>query len=263
MLDYVQKKKLRVISTNALQEACKIAIKLKHNILVSYKSKSQPVTNADKQIDLYLRSFFKSKTPNIGWLSEESIDDHSRFNKKLFWCLDPIDGTRSYINGKPEYTISLALIKKNIPVLGIVLNPETEELFFAIKNKGAYCNENRINVRNKQNLSSSICAISSSEVAKIEEYDCFHKENIIKMGSIAYKIALVAKGKIDIAMSFTKKNDWDIAASQLILEEAGGVLKNILGKNMIYNSPYMKIDSVIAGNYKLVNKLLFKLNEKK
>ena len=110
MLDYVQKKKLRVISTNALQEACKIAIKLKHNILVSYKSKSQPVTNADKQIDLYLRSFFKSKTPNIGWLSEESIDDHSRFNKKLFWCLDPIDGTRSYINKKPEYTISLALI---------------------------------------------------------------------------------------------------------------------------------------------------------
>ena len=177
--------------------------------------------------------------------------------------MDPIDGTRSYINGKPEYTISLALIKKNIPVLGIVLNPETDELFFAIKNKGAYCNENRINVRNKQNLSSSICAISSSEVGKIEEYDCFHKENIIKMGSIAYKIALVAKGKIDIAMSFTKKNDWDIAASQLILEEAGGVLKNILGKNMIYNSPYMKIDSVIAGNYKLVNKLLFKLNEKK
>ena len=149
-----------------------------------------------------------------------------------------------------------------MPVLGIVLNPETEELFFAIKNKGAYCNENKINVDNNQNLSSSICAISSSEIAYIREYNCFHEENIIKMGSIAYKIALVAKGQIDIAMSFTKKNDWDIAASQLILEEAGGVLKNKSGKNMIYNSQYMKIDSVIAGNYKLINKLLLKLNEK-
>ena len=250
-------------SRKAILEAGKIAKRLKKNISVKYKSKNQPVTNADVTIDNFLKIFFEEKTPDYGWVSEESEDNKSRYNSDLFWCLDPIDGTRSYINGKPEYTISLALIKKNIPVLGIVLNPETDELFFAIKNKGAYCNENRINVRNKQNLSSSICAISSSEVAKIEEYDCFHKENIIKMGSIAYKIALVAKGKIDIAMSFTKKNDWDIAASQLILEEAGGVLKNILGKNMIYNSPYMKIDSVIAGNYKLVNKLLFKLNEKK
>ncbi len=249
-------------SRKAILEAGKIAKKLKKNISVKYKSKNQPVTNADMTIDHFLKIFFKERTPDYGWVSEESVDNKSRYNSDLFWCLDPIDGTRSYINGKPEYTISLALIKKNIPVLGIVLNPETEELFFAIKNKGAYCNENRINVRDKQNLSSSICAISSSEISNIKEYNCFHHENIIKMGSIAYKIALVAKGKVDIAMSFTKKNDWDIAASQLILEEAGGTLKNISGKNMIYNSQYMKINSVIAGNYKLVNKLLYKLNEK-
>ena len=146
-----KRKKLRVISTNALQEACKIAIKLKHNILVSYKSKSQPVTNADKQIDLYLRSFFKSKTPNIGWLSEESIDDHSRFNKKLFWCLDPIDGTRSYINKKPEYTISLALIENNIPIMGHIVNPETTEYFYGEKNYGAYCNDQKLKLVNFQN----------------------------------------------------------------------------------------------------------------
>ncbi len=249
-------------SRKAVLEAGKIAKRLKKNISVKYKSKNQPVTNADVTIDNFLKIFFEEKTPDYGWVSEESEDNKSRYSSDFFWCLDPIDGTRSYINGKPEYTISLALIKKDIPVLGIVLNPETEELFFAIKNKGAYCNENRLNVSNKQNLSSSICAISSSEVANVKEYDCFHQENIIKMGSIAYKIALVAKGKVDIAMSFTKKNDWDIAASQLILEEAGGVLKSILGKKMIYNSPHMKIDSVIAGNHKLINKLLFKLNEK-
>ena len=250
------------VAKSAILEAGKIAKKLKKDISVEYKSKNQPVTNADKAIDNFLKLFFGEKTPDYGWVSEESVDNKSRFNSDLFWCLDPIDGTRSYINGKPEYTISLALIKKNIPVLGVIFNPETEELFFAIKNKGAYCNENKINVNNNINLTTSIYAISSSEMHNIQKYNCFSQENIIKMGSIAYKIALVAKGEIDIAMSFTKKNDWDIAASHLILEEAGGILKNTSGKNMVYNTKNMKIDSVIACNNQLMNKLLLKINEK-
>ena len=255
MLDYVQKKKLRVISTNALQEACKIAIKLKHNILVSYKSKSQPVTNADKQIDLYLRSFFKSKTPNIGWLSEESIDDHSRFNKKLFWCLDPIDGTRSYINKKPEYTISLALIENNIPIMGHIVNPETTEYFYGEKNYGAYCNDQKIKVSQFSELNKCKIAISNSETTKLESLKIFKKKKIKKLGSIAYKVALVAKGEIDVALSFTKKNDWDLAAADLIINEAGGEVKDINGNNIIYNTTTKKIHSVLAGNKSIVNEL--------
>ena len=88
--------------------------------------------------------------------------------------------------------------------------------------------------------------------------DC---KSIIEMGSIAYKIVLVAKGKIDVAISFTKKNDWDLAASDLILREAGGVINQITGKKIIYNSDKMKIDSVIASNYQLIKKLCEKFNE--
>ena len=80
------------------------------------------------------------------------------------------------------------------------------------------------------------------------------------MGSIAYKIALVAKGKIDVALSFTKKNDWDIAASHLILDEAGGILQNIRGEKIIYNSQQMTVESVIASNIKLNEKLILKFN---
>jgi myo-inositol-1(or 4)-monophosphatase len=248
-------------SKKAVLEAGTIAKKLKKNILIKYKSEDQPVTNADIKIDNFLKSLLKKITPNYGWVSEETTDDKSRFSSEFFWCLDPIDGTRSYINDKPEYTISLALIKKNKPVLGIILNPETQELFFAIKDKGAYCNGKKINVSQNHNIFLSKYGISSSEIKKIQRYKCFNQDNIIKMGSIAYKIALVAKGEMDIAISFTKKNDWDLAASDLILEEAGGDLKNLSGKKIIYNSKEMQIDSVLASNDTLMEKLQKQFNE--
>ena len=252
---------LEDISKKAILEAGQIATSLKDSITVRYKSENQPVTNVDLKIDNFLKSFLKKNTPTYGWISEESSDDGSRFNSEFFWCVDPIDGTRSYINKKPEYTISLALIKNNEPVMGLVLNPETKELFFAEKNKGAFCNEKKIIVNQNKDLYTSTYGISSSEIKKIKKYKCFNQDNTIQMGSIAYKIALVAKGTMDIAISFTKKNDWDIAAADLILREAGGSLKNITGNKTIYNSDEMQVDSVLASNSVLIEKLSTELNE--
>ena len=252
---------LEDISKKAILEAGQIAISLKDSVTVRYKSENQPVTNVDVKIDNFLKSFLKKNTPTYGWISEESNDDGSRFSSEFFWCVDPIDGTRSYINKKPEYTISLALIKKNEPVMGLVYNPETKELFFAEKNKGAFCNEQKIKVNQNNDLYTSTYGISSSEIKKIKKYKCFNQDNTIKMGSIAYKIALVAKGTMDIAISFTKKNDWDIAAADLILREAGGILKNITGNKTIYNSDQMQVDSVLASNGVLIEKLSTELNE--
>ena len=128
----------------------KNCIRTTKKIKVQYKSKNQPVTNADIEINNFLFDFFKKKTPNFGWLSEESLDDKSRFECDFFWCLDPIDGTRSYISGKPEYTISLALINNFQPILGIIYNPTTNEYFHAEKNKGAFCNNRQIKVNSKR-----------------------------------------------------------------------------------------------------------------
>ena len=173
LLEDSHRKHLKEISCKALTEASKIATKLKSSIQVTYKSKSQPVTNADREINNYLKSYFKTHTPNFGWLSEESYDDKSRLKRDFFWCLDPIDGTRSYINKKPEYTISLALIQKSQPVIGHILNPETKEYFYAEKNNGAFCNEKKITVNNSSKLDECKIAISSSEIRKLESYEIF------------------------------------------------------------------------------------------
>ena len=255
LLEDSYKKHLKEISCKALTEASKIATKLKNNIQVNYKSETQPVTNADREIDNYLKSYFKTHTPNFGWLSEESHDDKSRLCKEFFWCLDPIDGTRSYINKKPEYTISLALMGKSEPLIGHVLNPETKEYFYAEKNNGAYCNEKKISVSNSSKLDQCKIAISSSEVNKLESFEMFKTKKIKKIGSIAYKVALVAKGEIDVAISFSKKNDWDLAAADLIIKEAGGNLKDINGNEIQYNKSSTKINSVLACNSIIINSL--------
>ena len=261
LLEDSHKKHLKEISCKALKEASKIATTLKNNIQVTYKSESQPVTNADKEIDDYLKTYFKTHTPDFGWLSEESQDDKSRLNKDFFWCLDPIDGTRSYINKKPEYTISLALIGKSQPVIGHILNPETKEYFYAEKDNGAYCNEKKIKVSSPSQLDQCKIAISSSEIRKLESYEIFKTKKIKKIGSIAYKVALVAKGEIDIALSFSKKNDWDLAAADLIIKEAGGNLKDINGNEIYYNKSSTKINSVLACNSFIITNLINLFNK--
>jgi len=244
------------LSKQALIEAANIALKYKFKKKkISFKSESQPVTQADIEIDTFLKSYFKSKTPNYGWVSEESKDDGSRCNSDFFWCLDPIDGTRSFINNKPEYTISLALIKKNIPILGLIINPETKEFFFAKKGSGSFCNKIKLNVGNKKKIKLCKYAISNSEEKKLTSFNLLKENNVIKIGSIAYKIALVAKGDFDVALSFTKKNDWDVAAADLILHEAGGELRDLKGSKLVYNSKNLKISSVLACNPYLQNEI--------
>ena len=239
----------------AITKAGKIALSLQKNLKISYKSKHQPVTNADIEIDQFLFSFFQQKTPTFGWLSEESVDNNSRQKSNFFWCLDPIDGTRSYISGKPEYTISLALIKESQPIFGIIYNPVTNEYFTAEKKQGAFCNQKRIRVKKNKNVNFCSFAVSSSEASNLTSYQFIKKNQIRKMGSIAYKIALVAKGSIDVALSFTKKNDWDLAAADLIVSEAGGKILGTDGKKIIYNSKNLNISSVMASNTHIISEL--------
>ena len=244
----------------AIIEAGKIALNLQKKVKVKYKSENQPVTNADIEINNFLLDFFKQKTPNFGWLSEESIDDRSRFDSDFFWCLDPIDGTRSYILGKPEYTISLALIKNFKPIFGIVYNPSTKEYFHAEENNGAFCNKTKIKVNSKRKFEFCSLAVSNSEINILKSYNFFNSNNVKRIGSIAYKIALVAKGKIDIAISFTKKNDWDCAAADLIIREARGTILDTNGKKIIYNTQDLNIKSIMAANDIIISNLKKKFN---
>ncbi len=254
------REELKKIAKYAIEEAGQIALSLQTKLQIKYKSENQPVTNADIEINNFLFNFFKKNTPNFGWLSEESLDDKSRLNSEFFWCLDPIDGTRSYISGKPEYTISLALINNFQPILGIIYNPTTNEYFHAEKNKGAFCNNRQIKVNSKTNYEVCSLAISSSEMNILKSYNFFNSKDVKKIGSIAYKIALVAKGNIDIAISLTKKNDWDLAAADLLIREAHGKIMQTNGEKIIYNTQNLSINSVMAANVDIILDLKKKFN---
>tara|TARA_B100000989_G_scaffold296051_1_gene278421 strand:- start:826 stop:1629 length:804 start_codon:yes stop_codon:yes gene_type:complete len=242
---------------DAVKNAGKIALEYgKGKINFWYKSKNQPVSDADIKINDYLKTFLQEKYPNFGWLSEETVDDGSRNMQKNFWCLDPIDGTRSFLNGKPEFTISLALMNKSIPIFGIIYNPKTKELFHAEKKNGAFCNDKQIKVNNEIYIRNCKLGISNSEFENLKRFPTLKNLKISRMGSIAYKIALVAKGEIDIAMSLTKKSDWDLAAGALIVEEAGGTITERNGEPLVYNTDTLEISSIIAANSKIHKEML-------
>ena len=143
--------KIEIKCKSALLEAGRISIKLKKNLSVKYKSENQPVTNADLEINNFLKEFLKKITPNYGWLSEESIDDKSRLDCENFWCLDPIDGTRSYIYNKPEYTISLALIKKKLQFWDLFIIHVQKNFFFPKKIMDLFATKKKLTLIIKEN----------------------------------------------------------------------------------------------------------------
>ena len=222
---------------------------------VQYKSLNNPVTIADHEADQYLSDFIGGEFPDDGWLSEETVDTKARLEKSRVWIVDPLDGTKEFIEGVPHFSISIALVKDGHPVIGIVYNPYTEEMFYAEKDKGAYLNGKNVKISMKEKLKDSSIVVSRSEYRKKlwNEYE----ENfslIEPIGSVAYKLGLVGANKYDIFSTVAPKNEWDICAGDCIIKEAGGVFKTINDKNIIYNQKKTLVtDPIIATNSTLFN----------
>ena len=109
---------------------------------IQYKKESgnSPVTAADYEADRYLSNFLGGEFPNDGWLSEETVDTYDRLDKKRVWIVDPLDGTKEFIQTIPEFCVSIGLVEDNIPVVGVIYNPISDEMFYAQKKKGAFLN---------------------------------------------------------------------------------------------------------------------------
>ena len=189
---------------------------------VSSKGPSDFVTNADiKAEKIIIEELIKSKR-NYSIISEESekkiIND-----KDNVWIIDPIDGTTNFLHGVPHFAISIALKSKNEIVSGLIYDPIKDEMFYAEKNNGAYCNNQRIRVSNKKNLENCLFATGGNQAEEVKI-----KKNIIirKSGSAALDMAYVAAGKFD---GYFQKNlnIWDIAAGIVLVKEAGGIVNNI------------------------------------
>ena len=208
-----------------------------------------PVTEADRAADRYLRARLRALAP-AGWLSEESADDPSRLQAGRVWVVDPLDGTKEFLQGLPEYAISVALVEGDEAVLAVVHNPATGETWTAVRGEGASREGNPLAVDDSEGPEvggRSTLLASRTELAT-DEFVPFQDEwALVPRGSIAYKLALVAEGRGAATLSRGPKGEWDICAGALLVEEAGGVATDVFGDPLVFNQPFPRVRGILAG----------------
>lgn len=212
------------------------------------KKPDNPVTDADFAADNLLNERLLALLPQAGWLSEETVDNPQRLDKELVWVVDPLDGTKEFVMGIPEFSVSVALVQNGDPLLGVILNPATGELYSAIRGQGLRFNDQAGSASDRISLQGAVVDASRSEW-KRGEFDAFKELVTVNvMGSIAYKLARVAAGQADATWSRGPKNEWDICAGALLVQEAGGRCVDLNGDPFTFNRPGPKVNGIIADN---------------
>lgn len=226
---------------------------------VTDKKPDNPVTDADFAADMLLKKQLGALLPEAGWLSEETVDNPERLAKKYVWVVDPLDGTKEFVMGIPEFSISVALVEDGRPVLAVVFNPASGELYYAERGNGAFYNGHSAFVSNRAELQGAEIDASRSE-RKRGEFEPFEDlVHIRTMGSIAYKLARIAAGQADATWSRGPKNEWDICAGALLVHEAGGRCVNLDDVPFSFNQPKTLVNGIIADNGHLHEQIIVAL----
>ena len=222
------------------------------------KSPNNPVTTADLASNQQIQQVIKGAFPNDGWLSEESKDSPDRLDKERVWIVDPIDGTLEFIEGLSEFAVSIALVENGIPIVGVLNNPATEELFVAVKGDGSYLNGERLQCLPGITISQVTLLVSRTEHRRgqLEGFVPLVDE-LRYIGSVAYKLGKLATGAAHAYLTVQPKNEWDICAGDLIVREAGGVLWDKKRTPIRYNKANPKQPAgMFAGDPRLVEELI-------
>jgi 3'(2'), 5'-bisphosphate nucleotidase len=211
----------------------------KKGLKIEIKEDKSPVSNGDLRVNELISKNLKELTPNIPIISEETVDVKIKNTARIFWLIDPIDGTKEYIAGRDEYTLNAALVINTVPVLGVVGVPKKNRLFYSYAPGESYLIESgeikKINCK-KQQPKGKIVALSSvlkpSEVIlnKLKE---FNVNSIVKMAS-SYKFCVIATGEYDIYAARERANEWDYAAGHAIAQNAGAIIKTLDEKPFLY-----------------------------
>jgi len=210
------------------------------------KAKDDPVTEADLAVDRVLKEILLSDRPTYGWLSEETDDDLRRLSCRRVWIVDPIDGTRAFVERRPQFTICAALVDNGEPECAFVYNPVTEQLFEARRGRGARLNGDPIAPSARSELEGA-SVLATKGMFKHPDWQHDWPDLKISMrNSVALRLALVACGEFDMCLSLTKKSDWDLAAADLIVREAGARLSDHTGLPFRYNRKSVRQRSLIA-----------------
>ncbi|MEH3146083.1 MAG: 3'(2'),5'-bisphosphate nucleotidase CysQ [Methylobacterium frigidaeris] len=229
----------------AVQQAGQLALPFFRNgsrtsAKVWNKTGGSPVTEADVTVDAFLKIRLSEIAPQAAWLSEETRDDPVRLRHEMVWIVDPIDGTRAFLNGDPDWSIAVALLHRGEPVLGMVAAPVPDITYEALAGQGARRNGETIRV-------SPLTALSGARVAGPKPM-ADHIERRLGTGgtpdalvrlpripSLALRVARVAEGQVDVGLISSDARDWDLAGADLVLREAGGTVVGLDGRIPAYN----------------------------
>lgn len=219
------------------------------------KAGGSPVTEADVAVDTFLKVRLSGVLPEAGWLSEETTDDHRRLGRDLVWIVDPIDGTRAYLSGSHDWSVAIALLQDGEPALGIVFAPAHGTFFEADRGGGARRDGHPIAVSAAPTLTDLSVAGPKPILDRLER-GLPSLKRPPRIPSLALRICRVAEGSIDAALVTSNARDWDIAAADLILREAGGALTTLDGKTPVYNAAEPCHDELLAAPRRLHGDLI-------
>jgi myo-inositol-1(or 4)-monophosphatase len=226
------------------------------------KGNGSPVCEADLAIDALLRERLTAAAPDYGWLSEESADDPGRLSARRVWVVDPIDGTRAYIGGLSDWAVSAALVENGRPILGAIFAPVEGALYWASAGDGARLNGKPIQTSNSATLSGRRLAGPRPSIEKLAAL-APGIDMVPKIHSLALRFAHLAEGTLDAVLASRASHDWDVAAADLLVHEAAGVLTTTEGRILRYNQVEPIHEPLIAAGPFLHRLILDAMNARK
>ncbi len=239
---------LRVAVAAALEAGAAIRGYYNDSYTVREKGQDNPLTDADLAADAILRERLLAGLPDAGWFSEESVSEESRLERETVWVVDPLDGTKEFTLGIPEFVVSVGLVVRGRPVLGVLYNPIAEELFSGVVGEGATYNGAPCRVTPQVGLQGARVVCSRTEMKKGMFAAWTDRIALVPVGSVAYKFGLVAAGRAEATFTPQPRNEWDICGGVAVVLAAGGRATNRAGQEYTFNRPDPLVDGVCATN---------------
>lgn len=220
----------------------------KTELEIELKGEDDPLTAADRESNACIHALVTQAFPDDGWLSEETADSKARLAKRRVWIVDPLDGTKEFTQHIPEFCVCIALVEDGRPIVGVELNPAADRLYVAVRGHGTTVDGAPARVSTQRVVADAEVMASRSE-DKRGEWDAFKARcKVVLTGSVAFKLAQLSTGHGDATFTLTPKNEWDICAGSLLVEEAGGRVTGLDGKPLVFNQSSPLRPGMIASN---------------
>lgn len=248
-MELIEKQELLQTAVLAARAAGQVILGYYQTAVANWeKSPNNPVTKADLEADALLREQLLAAAPRFGWLSEETADDRERLKKEFCWIVDPLDGTQEFIDGLDQFAVSIGLAQDGQPLLGVVYNPATGELFSSIADHGFEYNGDASRPLSERTRPGGASILASDTEIKAGMWRPFPEFQLLPLGSAAYKLARLAAGYGDAYISLKPKREWDVCAGVGLVQAAGGRVTDLKGLPIRFNRPDVLVGGIVAAN---------------